>query len=247
MYLGVPVETTDTIGMQVVLVPPGKYIPELPDKLELRRVQVATPFYLDVHEVTQKDYQEAMGFNPSWFSASGVGRDWVKHDTGRHPVENISWLDAVAFCNKLSAKEGLKPCYDETGERLGGDGYRLPTEAEWELACRAGTKTTYSFGDSAARLGDHGRYLANSGNRTHPVGEKKENAFGLYDMHGNVWEWCEDWYEKGSLARVRRGGCWDNTAVWCQSAYRSGYLPADRNGNLGFRVARSLLPQERRP
>src|SRR5207302_1335063 len=111
------------------------------------------------------------------------------------PVETISWYEAIAFCNKLSEREGLKPYYrSDEGVQSGGDGYRLPTEAEWEYACRAGSTTRYSFGDDAARLGKYAWYVANSTNKTRPAGQTRPNTWGLYDMHGNVWEWCWDRY-----------------------------------------------------
>lgn len=132
--------------------------------------------------------------------------------------------------------------------------YRLPTEAEWEYACRAGATTDYSFGNSDAELGDYGWYDENSGGKTHPVGKKKPNAWGLYDMHGNVWEWCQDWhgdYPSGSVTdptgpvsgsrRVYRGGSWLNVAWFCRSADRDGDAPANRSHYLGFRVLRSSI------
>ena len=196
-----------------------------------------------------------MGRNPSWFSATGDGKDSVAgQDTRRHPVENVSWNDAIAFCNKLSEREGLRPYYRSGAEeQSGGDGYRLPTEAEWEYACRAGSTTRYSFGDDAASLGEFAWYDGNSGSKTHPVGQKRPNAFGLYDMHGNVWEWCWDGYEERYYAnsptddplgpsqaavRVIRGGSWDNDPRDARSANRSRGTPGDRDDDLGFRVAR---------
>ena len=139
-------------------------------------------------------------------------------------------------------------------EKTAGHVYRLPTEAEWEYACRSGTTTAYGFGDDASRLGDYGWFDGNSDSRTHPVGEKKPNAWGLYDMHGNVWEWCQNWYgvyPSGSATdptgatsgsnRVFRGGGWNGDAGSGRSANRIGNIPGFRFGNLGFRVLRSSI------
>jgi eukaryotic-like serine/threonine-protein kinase len=128
-----------------------------------------------VYEVTQGEYERVMGTNPSHFKGDP-----------RLPVETVSWQDAMTFCERLSALPA---------ERSAGRVYRLPTEAEWEYACRAGSTTIYSFGDSEGSLGDYAWYDSNSGSKTHPVGQKRPNAWGLYDMHGNVWEWCSDWYD----------------------------------------------------
>jgi formylglycine-generating enzyme required for sulfatase activity len=170
------------------------------------------------------------------------------------PVEQVSWEDAIAFCNKLSEREGLTPHYKPGGGvQSGGEGYRLPTEAEWEYACRAGSQTRFSFGDDEASLGDYAWFKANSGAKTHPVGEKHPNAFGVYDIHGNVWEWCEDWHEESYYARspgadppgpsltahrVVRGGSWGRDPLLVRTAYRGHDGPALRHSKLGFRVAR---------
>jgi formylglycine-generating enzyme required for sulfatase activity len=147
---------------------------------------------------------------------------------------------------KLNAKAG-RPHPAGEGE------FRLPTEAQWEYACRAGSTTRYCFGDDDSELGEYAWYAANSGNTTHPVGEKKPNAWGLYDMHGNVWEWCQDWYDSGYYAksptddptgaatgsdRVYRGGSWGNPAGLCRSADRLGSGPGGRGSFLGFRASR---------
>jgi len=155
-------------------------------------------------------------------------------------VERVSWEEAVEFCRKLSAKEGRT--------------YRLPAEAEWEYACRAGSQTKWCFGDNQSRLGEYAWYGGNSDHKTHPVGEKKPNAWGLCDMHGNVWEWCSDsWGEHPSTAvhdptgatagssRVDRGGSWCDGARNCRSAHRGLDAPEDRDGDLGFRVASSSV------
>ncbi|MFC1694466.1 SUMF1/EgtB/PvdO family nonheme iron enzyme, partial [Candidatus Latescibacterota bacterium] len=168
------------------------------------------------------------------------------------------WWDAIKFCNELSSEEGLDKCYNEsTGEcDFTKNGYRLPTEAEWEYACRAGTTTAYNTGDSESDLSSAGWYISNSSSKTHPAGQKTTNAWGLYDMHGNVWEWCNDWYSSdyndsspstdptgstsGSL-RVVRGGSWNNSPGDCQSAGRSGIDLTYKNFNFGFRVVRGAF------
>ena len=167
-------------------------------------VKISRPFFLGIHEVTQGQYQAVMGNNPSLFK----GSDDL-------PVENVSWLDAVGFCNKLSEREKRTPFYRIDGTEVtivGGNGYRLPTEAEWEYACRAKSTTLYPFGDDAGKLGEHAWYDGNSEGKTHPVGQKLPNAWGLYDMLGNVWEWCADWYRREILCLV--AACRPAGAVW---------------------------------
>ncbi len=181
---------------------------------------------MGVYEVTQQQYEKVMGENPSWFKGAA------------NPVEGVPWADATEFCKRLSAKEGKT--------------YRLPTEAEWEYACRAGTTTAYSFGDDESRLGEYAWFGGHSGGKTHPVGQKKPNAWGLYDMHGNVSEWCQDCYGDypNSLApypgglgpafyRAIRGGGWNSRAWSCRSVRRNGQPPKERFNCVGFRVARS--------
>ena len=166
-------------------------------------------------------------------------------DSANHPVEQVSWSDAVEFCQRLSALPE---------EKKAGRVYRLPTEAEWEYACRAGSQTAYSFGSDEKSLVNFGWYSQNAKGKTHAVGLKKANAWGLYDMHGNVSEWCSDWYgeyPKGSATdprgpkdgwnRVRRGGGWYLPAEECRSATRGRFIPSYRayDVTLGFRVALS--------
>jgi len=202
--------------------------------LNAPKVTLTQPFELGVYEVTQEQYEKVMEQNPS----QSKGK--------QNPVENVSWDDAVEFCRKLS---------DLPAEKSVGYVYRLPTEAEWEYACRAGTTTKYSFGDTDSELGVYAWYNAIYGDTTHPVGGKKPNAWGLYNMHGNVHEWCHDWYEEdyasGSVTdptgaakgsdRVRRGGCWLSSAWNCRSADRYGRSPDYRCEYLGFRVLRSSI------
>ena len=231
---------TNSIGMKLRLIPAGEFMMGSPatesdrrDNETQHRVSITKPFYMGVTEVTQEQYQKVMVTNPSQFKGP------------QNPVEKVSWADAVEFCRKLSALPA---------EKTAGHVYRLPTEAEWEYACCSGTATAYSFGDDASRLGDYGWFGSNSGSKTHPVGEKKPNAWGLYDMHGNVWEWCQDWhgdYPSGSATdptgatsgslRVFRGGSWNDSARHCRSADRSGDTPEARGINLGFRVLRSSI------
>ena len=142
------------------------------DEKPMHEVRISKPFYLGKYEVTQGQWQAVMGNNPSRF----------KGDPNR-PVEQVAWEDVQAFMRKLNAIEG-------------GTTYRLPTEAEWEYAARAGTTTAYSFGDDPRLLGEYAWYSENAKGKTHPVGQKKSNAWGLHDMHGNVWEWVQDWYSK---------------------------------------------------
>ena len=144
---------------------------------------ISKDYYLGVTEVTQGQYEKVMGTNPS--SSFSQKRVISKSDSSMYRVDKVSWEDAVEFCKKLS---------DLPEEKKAGRVYRLPTEAEWEYACRAGSKTAFNFGESAKSLGDYAWVGDNSGTQTHPVGEKKPNAWGLYDMQGNVGEWCSDWY-----------------------------------------------------
>ncbi|MDA0841450.1 MAG: formylglycine-generating enzyme family protein, partial [Planctomycetota bacterium] len=221
----------NSIGMELILIPAGEFEMGSPanekdrDENEVQHtVKITKPFFMSRTEVTQGQYEAVMGKNPSDFK----GKDL--------PVESVSWEEAVEFSKKLSDKERKA--------------YRLPTEAEWEYACRAGTKTIFSFGDSDKNLGDYAWQSGNSTGTTHVVGQKKPNSWGLYDMHGNVWEWCSDWYgdyysktivdPTGPTAgegRVLRGGSWLSSAGYCRSAFRSGYGPGGRDGILGFRVA----------
>jgi formylglycine-generating enzyme required for sulfatase activity/serine/threonine protein kinase len=258
---------TNSIGMKMNLIPAGEFLMGAPDgepdsdadEKPQHRVRISRPFYLGIYEVTQAEYEKVMGINPSRFSASGPERDRVAgKDTSRFPVEWVSWDDAVNFCNKLSEIEKLRPCYYSDRElAFDGKGYRLPTEAEWEYACRAGTTTAFAFGPELtpkdARFAFASEFESYS---PVPVGKYRPNGFGIYDMHGNVWEWCFDGYDPQYYAtlpalatdpvrhavasgRIIRGGAWGyNRPSSVRSAKRGRETFALRSKYLGFRVAR---------
>lgn len=266
-YLSIPVVQTSPNGIKLVLLPPGEFQMGSPADEEGRsnnelqhRVRLTQPFQVGATEVTQGEYQRLLQRNPSHFHGDA------------NPVENVTWFDAVVFCNRLSEEEGLRPCYritnsmrEDDGSLTSSDftplpdgtGYRLLTEAEWEYACRAGTTTPFAFGEillpAQANFGDSNL------KQTRPVGSYLPNAFGLYDMHGNVWEWCADWWTTyngdrvdptGSAtgsARADRGGGWENAAGVCRSADRYGYVPRARYNDLGFRLARGPLSEGDKP
>ena len=221
-------ESTNSIGMKFKSIPAGTF---RRGGVYAHEVTLTQPFKMGVHEVTQSQYEQVMGVNPSHFK----GAD--------NPVDTVSWDDAVEFCRKLS---------ELPAEKEAGNVYRLPTEAEWEYACRAGTTTMYSFGDDESDLCDYGWSRENSDGKTHPVGSKLPNAWGLYDIHGNAWEWCQDWlgdYPRGSVTdpsgatsgshRVARGGIWNYYAASCSSGVRYGSMPSSRDFGDGFRVSLS--------
>ena len=201
-------------------------------------------------ECTQELFEAVMGFNPSSFKG--------KADSPKRPVQMVSWFDCIAFCNGLSQELGLAPYYSLTGidynkeypqsikvasvEVLGGNGFRLPTEAEWELFAKAGTNNEWSGTNIKAKLKGYAWYETNSNGETHPVATKKPNEWGMYDMAGNVYEWCWDRYNPksiSSVSRVFRGGAWYSDASLLCSAHRSRDYPGDRKIFLGFRVSRS--------
>jgi serine/threonine protein kinase/formylglycine-generating enzyme required for sulfatase activity len=262
-----PEPIVNSMGMRLVPIPTGEFLMGSPerqgddDEHPRHRVRINRPFYLGVTEVTQGQYQRVVGSNPSCFSPRGRGKDKVVgQPTDNHPVENVSWLDAVTFCNELSEREHMPLFYEiEAGTARvrdwNGPGYRLPTEAEREYACRANSQSQYSFGDNEASLGEHGWYNSNSGGRTHPVGEKRPNSFGLFDTHGNVCEWCwdayaEDYYKEspvddplgppGAAVRAHRDGSWGHPPQWCRSTERYRRPPGFRDNGIGFRLARNV-------
>jgi formylglycine-generating enzyme required for sulfatase activity len=240
-----PKEITNSIGMKLMLIPKGTFMMGSPESEKGRQeeetqheVTISKDYYLGVYEVTQAQYEKVMGKNPSHFQGAIVG-----NENADLPVENVSWDDAVEFCKKLS---------DLPEEKKAGRVYRLPTEAQWENACRAGSKSAYLFDDEEGLLPEYGWFNRNSSNRTHTVALLEPNAWGLYDMHGNVFEWCSDWYgeyPKGAVSdptgpkvgsdRVCRGGSWDFEAANCRSAFRNWNYPSLRLDYYGLRVALS--------
>jgi len=227
-----PERYVNSLRMEFVWIPAGEFLMGSTDgearERPVHRVRISRPFYLGKYAVTQGEWEAIMGSNPSRF-----------RDDPRLPVEQASWEDAQEFIQKLNAQEK-------------GTQYRLPTEAEWEYATRAGATTAYSFGDDVSQLRAYAWYDDNSGNRTHPVGQLQPNTRGLYDMHGNVWEWVQDWYgayaaetavdpqgpTSGSY-RVHRGGSWFNDAGNSRSAYRGGGRPGACSRFLGLRLLRT--------
>jgi formylglycine-generating enzyme required for sulfatase activity len=250
---------TNGLGLKLALVPAGKFVMGSPateaerEPEELpHEVVITRPFYLGVYEVTQEQYQTVTGKNPSFFNQTrGGGAD--------HPVEQVRWAEAVEFCQRLS---------ERPEEKKAGRAYRLPTEAEWEYACRAGTSSAFHFGDALSSKQANfngndpyggaakGPYIQ----KTARVGSYPPNAWGLHDMHGNVWEWCADWYDpdyykhspkpdpkgptqgvlstgfRADFFRVVRGGCWLDEARGCRSAYRFRFQPSEPYRWVGFRV-----------
>lgn len=278
-YLKLPLEYANSVGMKFVLIPPGEFnMGSTPEEIEqalkeageykhwqqhirseapTHNVVLTRPFYLAVHEVTQKEYEAVMGKNPSYFAKTGpdpqLAEQTAKFDTANRPVEGVSWNDAAEFCAMLSKQEELTPFYFRAGETvtpLKGTGYRLPTEAEWEFACRAGTTTKFWNGDEAPA----GWFANNSGGRTHEVEELAGNSFGLFDVHGNVWEWVQDgwqptYYERlampaidpacpfsAGFQRVLRGGHWYDFPSNCRSSARRAHAPSHRSRYIGYRV-----------
>ena len=247
---------------EMVLIRGGSFTMGSPES-EIRREKDETPhlvavgdFYLDRYEVSQNEYQELTGFNPSNFRG------------GNLPVENVTWHEAVTYCNARSLKEGLIPAYEITGPEnyrivtwnRRANGYRLPTEAEWEYAARAGTTGPFNTGGNVTtdQANYYGTYPYDNHprggyrSRTVPVGSLEANPWGLHEMHGNVWEWCWDWYDEYPVGeqsdpagpstgtyKINRGGGWNDFGRHLRSAYRAAHPPVNRTFNLGFRLARN--------
>ena len=222
------------VEMEFVHIPAGRFMMGSEDgegnERPVHEVEISRGFYLGRYPVTLAHWEGVMDSNPS--RSEGPNR----------PVESVSWQDAAEFFEKLNAG-ARKPQH------------RMPTEAEWEYACRAGATTMFSFGDDEGALASYAWYTDNSESRTHEVGRKKQNAWGLSDMHGNVWEWCLDWYDEEyyaasprrdpqgppkGVSRVLRGGSWDNGPDGLRATGRNRFRPSFRSSSFGFRCARTL-------
>jgi formylglycine-generating enzyme required for sulfatase activity len=222
------------IKLEMIKIPAGSFLMgsnECVQEKPIHQVNLRE-FYLGKYCVTQEQWKAIYGNNPSYFKGGFLSAN------SRHPVEQVTWLECRVFCQAIRNFTGKK--------------YRLPTEAEWEYACRAGTESFYAFGDTQNVLGDYAWYADNSVGQTHPVGRKKPNPWGLYDLHGNVWEWCEDgwhdnyqgaltdgnaWIENHTGSKVIRGGAWSTHATCCRSTYRDKNNFQGSYYGLGFRVA----------
>ncbi len=258
-----PIQITTSSGVPMIHLAGGNFTmgsdKESADEKPAHQVRISA-FLIDAYEVTHEMFAKAELPNPS---------HWQEHP--QMPVEQVRWRDSRRYCNERSLLEGLPPCYDESKPGWPCDfdasGYRLPTEAEWEFACRAGGSGRYGFGDTG-KLKQYAWFDANSGERTHPAGSRKPNAWGIFDMYGNVSEWCEDiyapdYYAKNSSddpvgpvatgamsdKRVMRGGNWKSSADMCRATFRKGQITGDSDACFntdycGFRCVRRVSPEE---
>jgi formylglycine-generating enzyme required for sulfatase activity len=257
-----PLDLVSKSGVEMVYLPGGQFTMGNDqgdaDEGPAHKVTL-TGFAVDKFPVTHEMFTKAQVPNPSHWQ-----------DNPKKPVERVRWRDAKQYCDERSLLEGLKPCYDEKTMdwecTYSANGYRLPTEAEWEYACRAGTDGPYDFGQPD-KLGQYAWFADNADQKTHPVGQKKPNGWGLYDMYGNVSEWCEDVYSPtyykespaadphGPLSpgkdvqRVMRGGSWKATAAMCRATFRQGQRTGDTDACFytdycGFRCVRRVSPEE---
>jgi formylglycine-generating enzyme required for sulfatase activity len=237
-------ELTNSIGMKLVLIPKGAFMMGSPESEKgrfdgevLHEVTLTKDFYLGVFEVTQVQYEMIMNDDPSRINVVDQGSRRIG------PVENVSWNEATEFCKRLSGK---------TEEKTSARTYRLPTEAEWEYACRAGSTSAFCYGEDENTLGEYAQFdqYPTYRYKKRGVGLKKPNPWGLHDMHGNVWEWCSDWYAEypegsqtdprgadSGLYRIRRGGSFMSSAIGCRSAVRISDAPDYKFETVGFRVA----------
>jgi formylglycine-generating enzyme len=261
---GLSLEETNSVGMVMRLIPPGSYwrgsVPEEADRdIDERRHRVVIPhtIYMAATEVTQQAFETIMGFNPS--ATQEPGRERV-------PVDSMTFAQALEFCNALSEREGLDPVYEPRGQGWEAfherNGYRLPLEAEWEYAGRATTETAFYTGSNRPRyqgrrnLWRAGWFRSNAKGRPQAVGWLEPNGWGLFDQHGNVYEYCWDWYgdyplstqfdlrgpRRSNMGRVMRGGCWYDQPANCRIADRHYHRPAVPLNVLGFRVVRTVIP-----
>ena len=268
--------SSTTVNIEMVSIPAGTFMMGSPtsepdrNNDETQHSVTLSGFYIGKYQVTQEQWIAVMGNNPSYFTSSPA----TGEVQSKRPVEWVSWYDTLVFCNKLSMREGLSPAYRISGSTdpanwgtiptssnstwdavqivTGSSGYRLPTEAQWEYAARGGNGSPGNYTYSGSNtIGDVAWYTSNSGSKTHEVGKKAPNGLGLYDMSGNVWEWCWDWYGSYSSEvqtdpsgadsgsdRVLRGSCWYLSAGNARSAHRNGENPNYSNINLGFRLVR---------
>ena len=252
-----PIEITTASGARMVILPGGEFFMGSSggdaDELPRHKVRLS-PFAIDKFEVSQDQYAAFDMPSPSHFKGE------------KRPVEMLRWSDAVQFCNERSRREDLGPCYDEATFKcnFAASGYRLPTEAEWEYAARAGAETDYDFGSSPRALKSYACYAGNSKKKTDPVGQKKPNGWGLHDMYGNVSEWCQDVYgetyyqnspqddPRGPATgekRVMRGGSWKSSEAACRASMRQGHFPGIADAcfirdTAGFRCVRRLTEDE---
>ncbi len=231
--------------VKMVEIPAGSFLMGQKGIAEPVHKVTLSAFLMSRYEITNGQFNDIIRSNMPYFK--GLSQDDL-------PAEHVTWWKAIEYCNALSKKEGFQPCYDLSSGACDytRNGFRLPTEAEWEYACRAGTETKYYTGNLETDLNQAGWYFSNSGNKAHPVGGKKPNPWGLYDMHGNAWEWCNDWYgdyhamdnyidpkgPKIGFSRIVRGGGWWSGASACRSAARGFFQSSISPGDFGFRVVR---------
>lgn len=244
-------EVVNTIGMRLALIPPGRFVmgspPDEPGRKKnemAHLVEITRPFYMSVFPVTQGQYRMVMETSPGYFREGGLGdASLAEMNADLHPVEMVVWSEAEAFCQRLTKKESTYVLQLT---------YRLPTEAEWEYACRAGTYSRFHSGDDESALRRAGWYAVNTEEGTTAVGLLEPNAWGLYDMHGNVYEWCADRFRtftpedvtdpfgRDTTSHCIRGGYWGRPWLSCRSAFRDSYSRGARASIAGFRVVRDL-------